>query len=222
MKLSKYIPYIVILILGLFLIFNYFKNDIQLKRIYETSTDNINYEISAIYFSNSFFDKIFENKIKQEIEDFKQESKDFYEISPYQTSLYINQDVFNYSKNIVSFKTTTYKNTGGAHGNTFVETSIINTKENKIIKPENLIIDIEKLSNTIKEYVVDRKIVNENDIFDQGLDPKIENFKTFVLSPNFATFYFSPYQIAPYYYGVIEVNLMKSDLKEIMNFNILK
>jgi len=222
MKLSKYIPYIIILVLSVFLVFNYSKNDIQLKRIYEINQNNTNYEISVIYYSNSFLDKIFQNKIKKEIIDFKEESKEFHKIAPYQTSLYISQDVFNYSKDIISFKTTTYKNTGGAHGNTFVETKIINTKENKIIQPEELIIDIQKLSNTVKEYVVDREIVNKNDIFDQGLEPKIENFKNFVLSPNFVTFYFSPYQIAPYYYGVIEVNLMNSEINEVINFNVLK
>ena len=222
MKITKYIIFWLILIIGTFLILNYANNDIKLKRIYSTSTDNINYEISVIYFSNSYLDKIFKNQIIKEIDSFKKESAEFFKIAPHQTTLYISQDIFNYNQDIVSFKTDTYKNTGGAHGISHVDASIINLKEKKEINSSDLIIDIEKLSQLITSKIKENNLVEPRDIFAEGLDPEINNFNTFILNPNFVTFYFNPYQIAPYYYGTIEVNLLNSELEGIFNFDILK
>jgi hypothetical protein len=48
-----------------------------------------------------------------------------------------------------------------------------------------------------------------------------KNFDVFTLNQGYITFYFSPYEIAPYVFGTIEVVLTESQLKGMVNFDAL-
>lgn len=107
-----------------------------------------------------------------------------------------------------------YEYIGGAHG------GIILSSQNHVLpggEPLTLA-DIfphkEKALKIISELSRKKLLAQDlpADMVTMGTEPKEENFCTFVLGNNDITFYFSPYQVAPFSEGTVTVSLSLGEL----------
>jgi hypothetical protein len=64
---------------------------------------------------------------------------------------------------------------------------------------------------------VDIEKILENTFFEEGILPREENYKEFVLTNEGIEFVFGQYQVAPYVFGEQRVILLYTDLLEILS-----
>jgi hypothetical protein len=99
------------------------------------------------------------------------------------------------------------KYTGGAHPITDIETMNFNTLNGKILQYPDVFTQTDGLYDFLADYA--RRALQpglgeywQDDTFSAGLEPKAENFKNFVLTPDGLVLVFPQYQIAPYSAGI--------------------
>lgn len=127
-----------------------------------------------------------------------------------------------YSGDVISVYLSTYNFAGGAHGNTSIKTINYDKKSKKDISiTEATSYTYEELSDLCnkslyKQYVSDDKsnMTQETvEILDQmrdaGTAPYAGNFQNYVLDGGKLIIYFEPYTVAPYSYGIPQVELPK-------------
>lgn len=127
-----------------------------------------------------------------------------------------------YSSDIISIYLSTYNFSGGAHGNTSIKTINYDKKSKKNLSiTEATDYTYDELSDISRKKLYE-KLISENkkdldqqtvEILDEmrneGTTPFASNFEKFTLNGNKLIIYFEPYTVAPYYYGVQEIEIMK-------------
>jgi len=156
----------------------------------------------------------FSNATKQELED-----QGLFDDRRYQ--LYITYSAIS-GPHTISHRVTSYVFTGGAHGNTFIETYTFNAQE-KLLFMSDIFIDktkaLEILSKKSVEYIKNNpeyKDAIDEAWLAEGTTPIEENFAAFEINKDTFGIVFQQYQVAAYVYGNIEVRIPLSDLSDVL------
>ena len=111
--------------------------------------------------------------------------------------------------------------TMGAHPNTDIQTFTIDCFG---VRKKYKFDDYEKISNiaksTLKPKLEENGMFSE-EIFNEGLAPKPENFNYVIEQKDSFIFFFPQYQVAPYSAGIQQVEISKSDIKH-WNLNLFE
>ncbi len=168
-----------------------------------------NYSIDVVYpkTNNLVINEIIKNLIQEKVDKFKEAA---IEPSPNSATmtLIISYNVILNQENILSLRFASEDYTGGAHPSHLIFTKNFNLETNEEIAFNEIITSVDALEDLSKfalEYFKNKKL--EFKLFEEGLDPKEENYKTFCLSKDSVNFYFNEYQIAPYYAGNFELQV---------------
>ncbi len=97
-----------------------------------------------------------------------------------------------------------YQYTGGAHGNTFIRSITIDSENNKLLHLKDFVphSDFKNLQTIVRKRLADE--LDFDDFIDDGT-AKWSDFSSFAVTDTNIIFWFSPYQVAPYAYGVQKV-----------------
>ena len=187
------------------------KTDIQDNFYYSIEFPEIKINGKSLEEINKEFDKRMERTMNEFNKEFEQLKKSQSE-NVIEHSTKINE--YTNSFGIISVVIENYQYTGGAHGNTKIESHNYDIKENKelkfddIFKPEAK----EMFETAILQIVKDN---NEKKYFDNiekiNLDTAIMYFKE-----DNVIFKFPQYEIAPYSSGMPEFNFHKDKVKEFL------
>ena len=127
----------------------------------------------------------------------------------------IDGDVIFISSEIVSIAITTYKNTGGAHGNLNISILNFDTQSGKKISNEDLFTDFKQFQN-IAQTQFDRKF-KEQDLFFENSPFQLSN--NIGYTQEGILLLYNTYEIAPYSSGTIELTIPFNLLKSVLAFN---
>lgn len=131
---------------------------------------------------------------------------------------YIYKDYISYVYKIEEYK-------GGAHPNYYIFTVIYNTKLDKIISINDLINENKNILNELSilsreellnNYDIDIDNSNLKEMFYNGTNPIISNFKNIAFTNEGMLIIFERYSIAPYYMGEFRIVI---PYNKIDNFN---
>jgi hypothetical protein len=128
---------------------------------------------------------------------------------------------------LLSIRQEWYSYTGGAHGNFGASNYAINLKTGKEIKLNDLFLEQNQsqLSDIIEQKILEQqhKFIGEQaSLQDAGFFvEEINPTENFYLTKKGIGFYYSPYEIAPYAAGAIEVFVPFSDCKHLMKKDFL-
>ena len=170
----------------------------------------------------------FAEKAEEHVKDFMRNFlNDYPEVNSitqsYEVSAEASVDVFS-GKKLISYLYNDWRNDGGAHGNMVFSSETFDMKGKKYDLSD---LFLEKadylgiLSRLATAHFVKDPQVNfdpKDVMFGGGLDPKSENFQTFVVSKNSLIFQFQNYQIGPYSEGAqrFEVSIADPEIKNII------
>jgi hypothetical protein len=178
-------------------------------------------EISVYYpkFDNPFLDSIIEksndeaikylNDIIAEIGDVAEEER------LYKNELYVKYSHFTF-KNFVSIVKYTNIYTGGAHGMLFQTTTVTDPWKKKIFSLNDFFSGdpFTAVQGKIKSKLA--QDLGFTDFIDDGTK-SIDDFRRFSIGNDSITFYFDPYQVAPFSSGAPQVSL---SFKELPQFKL--
>lgn len=129
----------------------------------------------------------------------------------------------NYNQNnVLSIEFSGYNYSGGAHGIPFVKTLNFDLKTGKELKLNDV---FKPDSDFLKYFSVDSKdklatkfaSPGGQEFFNEGLDPKNENFENWTFTPNGGlNITFDAYQVVAYAYGTPTIHFTSEDLKDIL------
>src|SRR5664279_4660361 len=133
----------------------------------------------------------------------------------------ITYETFKHSDSIFTLVFTVYEFTGGAHGYTNTTTYTFDLKNNKLLTLDDI------FTNTADALAIIEPIVqatvkaavgemNQQDMLDAGTGTDPNNYQDFSLDGDTITFYFPPYQVAPYAAGVQKVTIPFSQLSSVL------
>jgi hypothetical protein len=127
------------------------------------------------------------------------------------------------SDRTISIKFDVNTDTGGAHGNFTTITFNYDRVSNRVLKIQDIFIDqanyLNSLANLSKPLlgVELTKVQFQDDTWlEEGAGPKEENYRRFIFSPEGITFFFDPYQVAPYTAGPQEITLTYQELSPLL------
>lgn len=129
--------------------------------------------------------------------------------------LWIEYETFQHGESLLSYNFTIYEFTGGAHGNTTFQSFVFDLDHERVIDLSDLfdeagLADVATMAReqlqTQLGGMVDAKWLAE------GTAPTLENYQSFVLTPDSLIFYFPPYQVAPYAAGKQTVTIPLDEL----------
>lgn len=207
-----------------------FSSNEYIERNIDKAEDYLITEISYPEFNNyPTLNKQIEYLVLSNWKDFKEFSEDSWnEVASLNSSSYYPPFTYSvdynvtYSGNIISIYFTTYTFSGGAHGITTLKT-INYDKETKrdLSITESTNYTYEELSDLCNKSLYKQFIIDDKDNLNQqlvetldamreeGTAPYAANFENYVLDGNKVIIYFEPYKVAPYSYGIPEVELAK-------------
>jgi len=118
-------------------------------------------------------------------------------------------------KNTISIVFQIYADTGGAHPNGYFRALTFDLQNNKNIILADIFKDQANYLKNISDYsmqdlkkqVTDRMGSTEGFWIEDGAGPMEDNFAVFLLKDSSVTFYFAPYQVAPYSVGSFQVSM---------------
>jgi hypothetical protein len=136
--------------------------------------------------------------------------------SPGPYFLGIEYDIFQYEPDVKSILFTISDYTGGAHPNLYYQTFTFNLETNTVLDLEDLLLP--GGLNTISTIVIadlTTQMGSGADVawINGGAGPTWENYASFVLDADSFTFYFPPYQVAPYAAGPFNVDVPLSTIR---------
>jgi len=142
---------------------------------------------------------------------------------------YVNELQTDFSISLLSAKFASilfsyYSFTGGAHGNTTTSSYNYDFENKKKIELKDLFAENFNYLKFISDYCIeDVRKQNEAQGYtpdvgwiSEGASPDLANFKTFVITKNSLIILFDPYQVAPYAWGIVSVNIPFSKFRENM------
>lgn len=221
----------VIIFLCAFIMLTYFVTNYDELNVKETfSENNSNYTMKNlkegsdkyhidIYYPQTNYD-VLNIKIKADIQNIVSDFKNLLnEEHDKEYVLEISFDYYEY-ENYISFAFNVFTQTGGAHPNTRTFTVNYDIRNNKIID----IVELTKMyPNILKVFSkISYESLKDNDkileygneeMFNKGIEEKIENFRNFVFDKNNIILFYNPYDVAPYVAGSFIVKIPYENLE---------
>lgn len=139
-----------------------------------------------------------------------------------QWQLTINSEVTYQNDDLVSLLFDSYSYKGGAHPNSFQMYLNFDTKNQRLLKSEDLVLDKEKLKQLAEEKFRDYHQVDpQSTLEDDGrffLDSENSFFLPIVMGYNDNAFilFYNPYEIGPYALGPTEIRIPLQDLENVV------
>lgn len=211
------------------------------KTLKENSA-SINYEINIEYPQienlpdqngqktiNQKIAKIVQNLITEFKQELDKNQPDYSE--PAMTSgFYVQYEAAQISDSVISFNFTVSDfQEGAAHPNNANLPFNYNVNQQKEIALSNLFKQNSNYLRVISAYskkdlaVQDKTLdADFSEFIETGAAPEKNNFQKFVVEPTAITFIFDPYQVAPYVAGTRKVTIPLSQLKSVLNSDILQ
>lgn len=198
------------------------------------------YDIHAEYpqfkVADESFNKEIKDLIEQSISSFKENSKSNWDAIRETSETLMPENPFYFeatwtssqiNNDYISFVIHIYRFEGGAHGNEEVYAFNYDVKNKKKITFKEFLGDSQDSLNKISELTIaDLKsqiLTEENkdddflkEMIEDGAGPNFENYEDFSFDKNKLTIYFQKYQVAPSVYGIMEVDLYKFELEDII------
>ena len=164
----------------------------------------------------SLLDDSIQNKMNALVHEFEEISNSipdtFYR--PYQ--MVVDYEYKSAYKRYLSVSFSVYQFTGGAHGNTFFQTYLYDSKKSQLlllsdIMPKGTFAEL----RTIVRAKLKAKLSYE-DFIDEGTE-SIQNFERFVVTDTSVIFLFQPYDVAPYSEGSQQVEVTNQEFSFVLN-----
>lgn len=207
------------------------KSIIASTKAIKEDSDNLKYILNIEYpeiiginnldIQNKINKKIKDN-IDNSIKDFKKNVNEYDsdDIPIEQKSgLWIKYKYYKSLEDVISIvlsKSEYYKGAAHPNNNDFIYNFNLSTGD--IIEFDDLFINNSDYLKYISDYVTRELDIRfqEYGWFKEGALPKKENYQFFIINKGFITFVFNPYQVGPYAIGVVEVNILNKDLKDVL------
>jgi hypothetical protein len=109
---------------------------------------------------------------------------------------------------------------GGAHGNAWSEESVFDIKTGRELLLSDFITDVDELT-TIAEAIfrADQEILPDTDLMEAGFWFKEDVFslnENFVFNEESLSFIYNSYEVAPYVFGMITINIPRDQIKHLL------
>jgi hypothetical protein len=157
-------------------------------------------------YDNSILDSATAQFMDERITEFRKYAGDDAISENWKNNMQISYQEFFSREGVVSIVFEIYQFTGGAHGNTFIQTLIFDSRQNKVLYLKD-VLPRDKFKN-LQAFV--RKQLHQHleatDFIDDGTE-LWNDFSSFALTNEGLVFWFSPYQVAPYVYGIQKVEV---------------
>jgi hypothetical protein len=196
------------------------KNDYALKvKTLKGSSSNYTYELHYPQFPKQLaaLNAKFENFAKDTLNSFDTNYGSIKNENGEESELRLDFSTYSINNSLISVRFNVYTYTGGAHGNSDIETFNIRPKNNSAVTLAELFPDTDKALKTLSAY--SRKILLENiknqdgaenldmQWFEQGSSSDTANFQLFTLDGDNIYVQFKDYQVAPHCYGEMEAKI---------------
>ena len=171
-------------------------------------SNNNNAEIKAFYpvFGIQYADSVVKNLLDQQIALFRETVGEERISENWTNELNIQFEVAQYNEHLVTVVFDQYWFTGGAHGNTVFSNVVMDIQQRK----NYVLTDFFKGNPlTSIQAPVREKLKSEiefHDFINEGT-ASLKDFEIFAINDSLITFYFTPYQVAPYAYGSQRISL---------------
>lgn len=183
------------------------------------------YTIEAEYFvlSDQTINEDIEKFVNEKIDEFKKKQEELTSQNIGKNILEIFPHLVFLNGKVISIRFETYSYLNGAHG---VEGIV--TKNYNLVDSQGLalgdIFSSGDYPGKISEMVINNFLATGNfddesleSVLREGAAAEEENFQKFVIDRDAITFYFDPYEIAPYAMGVQKTEIYFEDIKDILN-----
>ncbi|MCB0382309.1 MAG: DUF3298 and DUF4163 domain-containing protein [Psychroserpens sp.] len=179
-----------------------------------------NYIVNQINFSE---DTLTHLSIKDAMQRFDNEFNSFkndFPESPQKWEAFIDGEVTYSSPEVISIAINSYLDTGGAHGNSNVKFFNFNPQTGKLYSKTQIISNIDKLSNVIKNHLNQHMKSNSDEPMEDyffGKDFQLP--ETLGYSDEGLIVLYNPYEIASYAQGIIQFTIPYEDVDSFLNIN---
>ncbi|HEX7556349.1 MAG TPA: RsiV family protein, partial [Leptolinea sp.] len=160
----------------------------------------------------------------KELDGFRGNFKDWQippEMAGYTSFMWIGYDVPLLTPDLVSIRfTVDYYMAGAAHPNHYFKVVNYDLTSGKEVTFKDVFKDPAKALDFLSK--ASKTSLNKPDfpLFEEGLQPKAENFTNWNLTKDSLRISFDPYQVAPYAAGAQEVLVPFKDLRDLVNTKI--
>ncbi len=165
---------------------------------------NVSYPI----YDNLYVDSVISAFTKELVKDFRSITGDVRISENWSSEMQVSYEEYFAEFGLVTVVFNIYQFTGGAHGNTFIKSITVDTENSKLVHLKDVISleSFKKLQETIRNRLKEK--LDFDDFIDDGT-AKWNDFSSFAVTDSDIIFWFSPYQVAPYVYGVQKVVIPK-------------
>lgn len=171
------------------------------------------YDIKARFprFNHDYTDSLIHENVQSMIEEFKKNVGDEIISENWKNEQVVNCDLAFTKNGILSVIFRNYQFTGGAHGNTFLSSVVLQPNKQKVYQLQDFF--SESVVQTIQEPVreVLRNQLDSDTFIEEGTET-LADFKVFSLTDETLIFYFPPYQVAAYAFGTPMVKINRKSL----------
>jgi len=194
---------------------------IQDKTISENLKDgtiNIKYPVTK----STVLNEAINSFITTQENDFKNNISGLSDVSSATGSLDISYKSY-LSSRTASFNFDVNSDTGGAHGNLNTITFNYDRTLDKILTVKDIFVDqpdyLVQLSNLVKPLIQNelaKSQFQDDTWLEEGAGAKEENYQQFVFTKDGPTFFFDPYQVAPYAAGSQDITLPYQSISSLL------
>jgi hypothetical protein len=189
-----------------------------IKENFKDGSINIKYPVTK----SALLNETIVNFIDAQKNDFKDNISGLGDVSSANGSLDISYKSY-ISDRIVSLNFDVNTDTGGAHGNLTTVTFNYDKNLNKILLTEDIFADqtsyLIQLSNLVKPLLrieLEKSQFQDDVWLETGAGAKEENYRQFVFTKDGLTFFFDPYQVAPFAAGSQEITIPYQSLSSLL------
>lgn len=172
-------------------------------------------EIRAYFpvFDHQFADSVVGKMISQQIEQFKEAAGEGSTSDNWTNELNIQFKVEQHNGELVTVIFDQYYFTGGAHGNTIFANAVMDLRKGKTYNLTDFFNanPLASIQGPVREKL--KTQIDFQDFINDGT-ASLKDFEIFSLNDSLITFYFTPYQVAPYAYGTQKVSLPLATLND--------
>ena len=167
--------------------------------------------VSYPNYDNLYADSVISDFTKGLVKEFRSFTGDEKISENWSSEMQVSYEEYFAKDGIVTVVFNIYQFTGGAHGNTFISSITMDSKNNRTLHLKDFVpqADFKNLQT------ITRKILSEKLDFDEFIDDgtaKWSDFSSFAVTDTNIIFWFSPYQVAPYAYGLQKVIIPKKTI----------
>jgi hypothetical protein len=164
-------------------------------------------KVSFPVYNNQYADSVIHNFTSGLISEFMKYTKNAVE-DEMKYEMTVSYEEFFAKPGIVSVVFNIYEYTGGAHGNTFIQSLVLDSKNNKkldlsdFVKPEQFT----KVRSVVRKKL--KEMLEYDESIEEGTSSP-EDFSAFAVTNDKIIFWFSPYQVASYADGTQKVEISR-------------